>query len=107
MPLEQAGIQRHRVPAQQVLEVHVPQCTDTHLPVDQVADPGQDPERGGHLAAMLHDVAHHRRRCGRDRDDDLVDLVFFADIADPLVPSQHLLSLEPGPELRRVVVDEP
>ena len=104
---EQVRVQRHRVPPEQVLEVDVAQRADAHLAVDQVADAGQDPERRGHLAAMLHDVAHHRRRCGRNRDDDLVDVVLPAEVGDLPMAPQHFHPVDPRADLLPVVVDEP
>jgi hypothetical protein len=56
---------------------------------DQFPYGGQNPEPGGQIPAVLHDVAYFGRGSGRDSDDDLIDPLSAADLVDLLVSSQY------------------
>ena len=56
---------------------------------------------------MLHDLPHDLRRGRGNGDDDLVDLVFPADLPDPLVAPQDLQPLDSCADLGGIVVDKP
>ena len=106
--ITQDGIQVHAdgFPAQQILHLHVPQLAHAHLAVDQLVHARKGTQLTVGFLTDIQDIPDHRTGRGRDRDEDLVDIVKVGGFDDLVPAANHLDALDELAPFLPVVVDD-
>ena len=93
--------------AEHVLDLHRPDLPpEVEIAGDQLVQPRQRLHRDVLRAAGLDDLAAHRARRGRDRDQHLVRLVVAQHVREVVGRAEHADAVDAVAALARVVVDE-
>ena len=97
-------LQLHRIPAQQILDLHLPEHGHADLLIDQLVNAGKHQDLAACLLADIQKPLLCRGREGRNGDDDLLHLIFFRVIGNLLLPADHGNALEICTDLDRIIV---